>query len=71
MNASLRRLIVAIAVFATLVLVGSLGYLALGRDKWSYGDCVYMTIITISTVGYTSSRSSRPSRRVPSRCFSS
>ena len=52
MNASVRRLLAAIGVFVTLVGVGSLSYLWIGHGRWSYGDCVYMTIITISTVGF-------------------
>src|SRR5262249_50002185 len=51
-NGSLRRLLSAIGFFITLVVVGSVGYLLLGRGRWTYADCVYMTIITISTVGF-------------------
>jgi voltage-gated potassium channel len=51
-NANLRRLIGAIAFFLTLVLIGSGGYYSLGHGRWRFGDCVYMTIITISTVGF-------------------
>jgi voltage-gated potassium channel len=39
-------------VFLMLVAVGTVGYLVLGRGHWTYGDCAYMTIITISTVGF-------------------
>ena len=52
MNPSIRRLLVAIGVFVTLVIFGSIGYFWLGHGRWQYGDCVYMTIITISTVGF-------------------
>jgi voltage-gated potassium channel len=51
-NASIRRLLVAIAAFLVLVLIGALGYDALGRGRWPFSECVYMTIITISTVGF-------------------
>jgi voltage-gated potassium channel len=51
-NASIRRLFIAIGAFMTLVLVGAIGFFALGRGRWGFGDCVYMTIITISTVGF-------------------
>ena len=52
MHASLRRLIVALLVLLTLVAVGSTGYWALGHGKWTYDECVYMTVITLSTVGF-------------------
>jgi voltage-gated potassium channel len=52
MNASIRRLLVAIAAFLALVAIGAVGYFVLGHGRWAFGECVYMTIITISTVGF-------------------
>ncbi|HEY1696266.1 MAG TPA: NAD-binding protein [Polyangiaceae bacterium] len=52
MHATIRRLIVAVGVFATLVAVGTVGYFVLGEGRWTLGDCAYMTVITISTVGF-------------------
>lgn len=52
MNASLRRLVVAIFVLITLVALGATGYWALGEGRWDYAECVYMTVITLSTVGF-------------------
>ena len=52
MNASLRRLLAAVGVFASLVAVGTVGYFVLGAGRWGMGDCAYMTVITISTVGF-------------------
>ncbi|MEM9875579.1 MAG: potassium channel protein [Myxococcota bacterium] len=47
-----RRLILAgVALFAVFVL-GSAGYHAMGRGAWSYADCAYMVLITITSVGY-------------------
>ncbi|MEL6177359.1 MAG: NAD-binding protein, partial [Myxococcota bacterium] len=41
------------ALSVVLVLVfGSLGYYILGGGEWSLLDCVYMTVITLTTVGY-------------------
>ena len=41
------------ALSLTVVLVsGAAGYHVIGEGNWSYGDCIYMTIITLSTVGY-------------------
>jgi voltage-gated potassium channel len=51
-RASVRRLIVAIGTFAILVAVGTVGYLVAGGGRWSTADCAYMTVITISTVGF-------------------
>jgi voltage-gated potassium channel len=52
LNASVRRLIAAVGVFAMLVAVGTVGYFVLGDGRWSFADCAYMTVITISTVGF-------------------
>ena len=52
MNASLRRLVVALLVLVTLVAVGASGFWALGQGRWTYDECVYMTVITLSTVGF-------------------
>ncbi len=32
--------------------LGGLGYFQLGQGRWSLADCFYMTVITLSTVGY-------------------
>lgn len=47
-----RRLVTALGVFATLVAMGTLGYFVIGRGTWALPDCAYMTVITISTVGF-------------------
>ena len=52
MNASLRRLVVALLVLTALVAVGSTGFWVLGHSRWSFDECVYMTVITLSTVGF-------------------
>jgi len=49
---SVRRLLAAIGVFATLVAVGTVGFWVLGHGRWALADCAYMTVITISTVGF-------------------
>lgn len=42
------------ASFSVLAVVafGTLGYLVLGEGRWEIEDCLYMTIITLTTVGY-------------------
>src|SRR5579859_689613 len=52
LHATVRRLIFAVGVFATLVALGTAGYFALGGGRWTVADCAYMTVITISTVGF-------------------
>jgi hypothetical protein len=51
-HASLRRLVVALLVLVSLVAVGATGFWALGHGKWTFDECVYMTVITLSTVGF-------------------
>jgi voltage-gated potassium channel len=51
-KSSIKRLAVAAALLVSLVLVGSIGYYALGAGRWTFGDCLYMTVITLSTVGF-------------------
>ncbi|MGB8331597.1 MAG: potassium channel family protein, partial [Polyangiales bacterium] len=46
------RLISATSVLAAVVLVGATAYYGVGDGRWSWFDCFYMTIITLSTVGF-------------------
>ncbi len=52
MSTLVRRLVVALGIFATLVAAGTSGYFLIGQGRWALGDCAYMTVITISTVGF-------------------
>jgi len=36
----------------SVLLLGGLGYHGLGQGRWSLADCFYMTVITLSTVGF-------------------
>ena len=57
-TASLRnRLFVAFFVLAAVFFAGTSGYYILGRTAlgegaWPLGDCAYMTVVTLTTVGY-------------------
>lgn len=51
-NASLTRLMYAVLVLSVLVFGGAFGFHYLGDGRWSYSDCVFMTVITLSTVGF-------------------
>jgi voltage-gated potassium channel len=46
------RLISAALALTVMVLVGASAYYAVGEQRWSWFDCFYMTIITLSTVGF-------------------
>ncbi len=46
----LQRLYIAIGVLLALLAMGTLGYMEL--EGWSVNDALFMTIITLSTVGY-------------------
>lgn len=47
-----QRLGIAAAVMAAVIAVGAGGYHLLGSGRWSAVECLYMAVITISTVGY-------------------
>ncbi|MGH1341274.1 MAG: potassium channel family protein [Nannocystales bacterium] len=55
-EAARRRLFFALALLTTVTAVGAGGYWYLGQTvgegMWSLADCIYMTAITITTVGY-------------------
>ena len=46
----LRRLLTVMCWMIALVTLGTLGYLMV--EGWNLADCFFMTVITISTVGY-------------------
>ncbi|MGB3051107.1 MAG: potassium channel protein [Polyangiales bacterium] len=39
-------------VLTAVVLMGAAGYHMVGEGRWSWFDCFYMTVITLSTVGF-------------------
>ncbi len=45
-----RRVAVGVAIVAALTLIGSAGYMLI--ERMSFIDAIYMTVITITTVGY-------------------
>jgi voltage-gated potassium channel len=51
-----RRMIGALVLLVTVVVIGAFGYWYIGYVQrpgvWGFDDCVYMTVITISTVGF-------------------
>jgi voltage-gated potassium channel len=49
-----RRLIAAVGLVVLVVLWGSIGFYWIGRghEDWPFFQCVYMTVMTVTTVGY-------------------
>ncbi len=47
-----RRLLAGFFGVATVLLGGGTGYYLIGRGRWSYDDCLYMAVISLTTVGY-------------------
>jgi voltage-gated potassium channel len=52
-----KNLIIAGSILIGIILLGTIGYyglsyLALGSGAWSLSDCFYMTVITLTTVGF-------------------
>lgn len=47
-----KRLVVGLAFLLVVVFGGGVGYYAIGGGAWRFGDCIYMTVITVTTVGY-------------------
>jgi voltage-gated potassium channel len=51
-NEILQQLRFGALSLTAVVLVGTSGYHYIGSGAWSYSDCLYMTMITLSTVGF-------------------
>lgn len=47
-----RRLKWALAAVISTLIVGTLGYWLIGRGEWAIGDCLYQTVIGITTAGF-------------------
>ncbi len=51
MRVFVNRFIAAVALFALLNIIGVIGYITL--EGWRFGDALYMTVITLTAVGYS------------------
>jgi voltage-gated potassium channel len=47
-----RRIFGGFIALLVVVFGGAIGYWLIGVGRWQFADCVYMTVITITTVGY-------------------
>lgn len=47
-----KRLFTGFVALLVVVLGGGVGYYIIGDGQWPLWDCIYMTVITVTTVGY-------------------
>ncbi len=47
-----KRLLLAFILLITVILIGTIGYRFLSGQQYDWLTCLYMTVITLSTVGY-------------------
>ena len=47
-----RRLVTSFTALVVVALGGATGYYLIGGGRWTFGDCLYMTVISVTTVGY-------------------
>ncbi|HUH03813.1 MAG TPA: potassium channel protein [Kofleriaceae bacterium] len=53
MHGGLRaRLIGGLVALIVVLAAGTIGYWLLGDGRWNLNDCFYMTVVTLTTVGY-------------------
>lgn len=52
MSPLVKRLLVGFFVLVGVVWGGATGYWVIGEGRWAFHDCLYMTVITLTTVGY-------------------
>ncbi len=52
MSPLVKRLVIGFSAIVVIVFGGGTGYWLIGDGRWAFGDCLYMTVITITTVGY-------------------
>src|SRR5262245_28111339 len=47
-----KRLLGGLLLLVTTVIGGTIGYWLIGGGQWTFSDCLYMTVITVTTVGF-------------------
>ena len=47
-----KRLLTGFLALVVVVIGGAAGYYVIGDGRWAFADCIYMTVITVTTVGY-------------------
>ncbi|MEO8553120.1 MAG: potassium channel family protein, partial [Kofleriaceae bacterium] len=49
---TVKRMVYGLIAMAIVVVGGGFGYFVIGHGLWRLRDCIYMTVITVTTVGY-------------------
>jgi len=62
-----KRLVMGLVLLLIVVIGGAIGYYLIGGGRWQFGDCIYMTVITVTTVGYGEGPERHGPRRVRAR----
>ncbi len=52
MSPLIKRLVLGFVALVVVVFGGAAGFWVLGDGGWSFYDCLYMTVITVTTVGF-------------------
>jgi voltage-gated potassium channel len=47
-----KRLLTGLVLLLAVIFGGATGYYFIGGGRWGYWDCLYMTVISVTTVGY-------------------
>lgn len=63
----LKRVLFAHALLAVVILGGALGYMLV--EDWSFLDAIFMTVITVTTVGYGETQPLSPAGRIYTMCL--
>jgi len=52
LSPTFKRLFYGLVAIIIVIIGGGVGYWLIGDGRWPLGDCLYMTVITVTTVGY-------------------
>jgi voltage-gated potassium channel len=68
---SKRRIFISLSIFTGVFLIGVIGFKIFGGKEWSFIDSLYMTVITLSTVGFGEVKdiSANPAARIFTSVF--
>src|SRR5205807_2647981 len=55
-NPAARRVLQALLALSGVIFLGGVGFYLLGRGRWTFEEAEYMSVITVSTVGFAELR---------------